>query len=78
MAILSDNVFGLKSLVRQAWACGHRRIAFIHDADRCAAETKALLDVYKRQVPAMSHSGSSLKPVPISRLPFLVRGWYWW
>lgn len=30
MAILSDNVFGLKALVRQAWACGHRRIAFIH------------------------------------------------
>ena len=27
MAILSDNVFGLKALVRQAWACGHRRIA---------------------------------------------------
>ena len=79
MAILSDNVFGLKALVRQAWACGHRRIAFIHgektavtenrvagfyqaceelglkipeayvregiyhDADRCAAETKAHL-----------------------------------
>ena len=81
MAILSDNVFGLKALVRQAWACGHRRIAFIHgektavtenrvagfyqaceelglkipeayvregiyhDADRCAAETKALLEL---------------------------------
>ena len=30
MAILSDNVSGLKALVRQAWACGHRRIAFIH------------------------------------------------
>ena len=80
MAILSDNVSGLKALVRQAWACGHRRIAFIHgektavtenrvagfyqaceelglkipeayvregiyhDADRCAAETKALLE----------------------------------
>ena len=81
MAILSDNVSGLKALVRQAWACGHRRIAFIHgektavtenrvagfyqaceelglkipeayvregiyhDADRCAAETKALLEL---------------------------------
>ena len=81
MAILSDNVFGLKALVRQAWACGHRRIAFIHgektavtenrvagfyqaceelglkipeayvregiyhDVDRCAAETKALLEL---------------------------------
>ena len=87
MAILSDNVFGLKALVhkrtrrRRLWACGHRRIAFIHgektavtenrvagfyqaceelglkipeayvregiyhDADRCAAETKVLLEL---------------------------------
>ena len=30
MAILSDNVAGTKALVQQAWACGHRRIAFIH------------------------------------------------
>ena len=30
MAVLSDNVAGLKALVKQAWACGHRRIAFIH------------------------------------------------
>ena len=81
MAILSDNVAGTKALVQQAWACGHRRIAFIHgektavtenrvagfyqaceelglkipeayvregiyhDADRCAAETKALLEL---------------------------------
>ena len=73
MAILSDNVFGLKALVRQAWACGHRRTAvtenrvagfyqaceelglkipeayvregIYHDADRCAAETKALLEL---------------------------------
>ena len=81
MAILSDNVVGTKALVQQAWACGHRRIAFIHgektavtenrvagfyqaceelglkipeayvregiyhDADRCAAETKALLEL---------------------------------
>ena len=29
MAVLSDNVAGLKALVKQAWACGHRRIAFI-------------------------------------------------
>ena len=84
MAILSDNVSGLKALVRQAWACGHRRIAFIHgektavtenrlagfyqaseelglkvpeeyvregiyhDADRCAAETMALLALPQR------------------------------
>ena len=84
MAILSDNVSGLKALVRQAWACGHRRIAFIHgektavtenrlagfyqaseelglkvpeeyvregiyhDADRCAAETTALLALPQR------------------------------
>ena len=27
MAVLSDNVAGLKALVKQAWACGHRRIA---------------------------------------------------
>ena len=83
MAILSDNVSGLKALVRQAWACG-RRIAFIHgektavtenrlagfyqaseelglkvpeeyvregiyhDADRCAAETMALLALPQR------------------------------
>ena len=23
-------------------------------------------------------AAASLKPVPTSRLPFLVRGWYWW
>ena len=70
MAILSDNVFGLKALVRQAWACGpavtENRVAgfyqaceelglkipeayvregIYHDADRCAAETKALLEL---------------------------------
>ena len=27
---------------------------------------------------AISQRGSSLKPLPISRFPFLVRGWYWW
>ena len=27
--------------------------------------------------PATSHSGSSLKPPPMSALPFLVSGWYW-
>ena len=86
MAVLSDNVAGLKALVRQAWACGHRRIAFIHgektavtenrlagfyqvceelglqvpeeyvrsgvyhDADRCAAETRALLEKLLKMV----------------------------
>ena len=72
MAILSDNVFGLKALVRQAWACGEKtavtenrvagfyqaceelglkipeayvREGIYHDADRCAAETKALLEL---------------------------------
>ena len=28
--------------------------------------------------PAMSHSGSSLKPEPMSLFPRLVSGWYWW
>lgn len=81
MAILSDNVSGMKALVKQAYACGHRRIAFIHgektavtenrltgfyqacdelglkvpeayvrsgvyhDVDRCAEETRALLEL---------------------------------
>ena len=84
MAILSDNISGLRTLVKQAWAYGHRRIAFIHgektavtekrlagfykscdelgievpdayvregvyhDAERCAAETKALLELPQR------------------------------
>jgi hypothetical protein len=30
------------------------------------------------QVERMSQSGSSLKPPPMSALPFLVSGWYWW
>ena len=29
-------------------------------------------------VPEISHSGSSLKPPPMSLLPRLVSGWYWW
>ena len=81
MAILSDNVSGMKALVKQAYACGHRRTAFIHgektavtenrltgfyqacdelglkvpeayvrsgvyhDVDRCAEETRALLEL---------------------------------
>ena len=28
--------------------------------------------------PAMSHSGSSLKPEPMSLFPRFVSGWYWW
>ncbi len=84
MAILSDNVSGLWTLVKRAWAYGHHRIAFIHgektavtekrlagfykscdelgidvpdayvregiyhDAERCAAETKALLELPQR------------------------------
>ena len=40
MAILSDNVFGLKALVRQAWACGHRRIAFIHGEKTAVTENR--------------------------------------
>ncbi len=40
MAILSDNVIGLKALVRQAWACGHRRIAFIHGEKTAVTENR--------------------------------------
>ena len=40
MAILSDNVSGLKALVRQAWACGHRRIAFIHGEKTAVTENR--------------------------------------
>ncbi len=40
MAILSDNVLGLKALVRQAWACGHRRIAFIHGEKTAVTENR--------------------------------------
>lgn len=40
MAILSDNVVGLKALVRQAWACGHRRIAFIHGEKTAVTENR--------------------------------------
>ena len=39
MAILSDNVFGLK--IPEAYV----REGIYHDADRCAAETKALLEL---------------------------------
>lgn len=39
MAVLSDNVAGLKALVKQAWACGHRRIAFIHGEKTSVTET---------------------------------------
>lgn len=46
MAILSDNVSGLKALVRQAWACGHRRIAFIH-GERTAVTENRLAGFYK-------------------------------
>ena len=28
--------------------------------------------------PAISHSGSSLKPEPMSLFPRFVSGWYWW
>ena len=40
MAVLSDNVAGLKALVKQAWACGHRRIAFIHGEKTSVTENR--------------------------------------
>ena len=40
MAILSDNVVGTKALVQQAWACGHRRIAFIHGEKTSVTENR--------------------------------------
>ena len=40
MAILSDNVAGTKALVQQAWACGHRRIAFIHGEKTAVTESR--------------------------------------
>ena len=40
MAILSDNVMGTKALVQQAWACGHRRIAFIHGEKTAVTENR--------------------------------------
>ena len=40
MAILSDNVAGTKALVQQAWACGHRRIAFIHGEKTSVTENR--------------------------------------
>ena len=40
MAILSDNVGGTKALVQQAWACGHRRIAFIHGEKTSVTENR--------------------------------------
>ena len=40
MAILSDNVVGTKALVQQAWACGHRRIAFIHGEKTAVTENR--------------------------------------
>ena len=40
MAILSDNVAGTKALVQQAWACGHRRIAFIHGEKTAVTENR--------------------------------------
>ena len=46
MAILSDNVVGTKALVQQAWACGHRRIAFIH-GERTAVTENRLTGFYR-------------------------------
>ena len=40
LAALSDNVAGLKALVKQAWACGHRRIAFIHGEKTSVTENR--------------------------------------
>ena len=40
MAVLSDNVVGAKALVQQAWACGHRRIAFIHGENTAVTENR--------------------------------------
>ena len=40
MAVLSDNVVGVKALVQQAWACGHRRIAFIHGEKTSVTENR--------------------------------------
>ena len=40
MAILSDNVVGTKALVQQAWACGHRLIAFIHGEKTAVTENR--------------------------------------
>ena len=40
MAILSDNVSGMKALVKQAYACGHRRIAFIHGEKTAVTENR--------------------------------------
>ena len=51
MAILSDNVAGTKALVQQAWACGHRRIAFIHGED--TAVTQNRLTSYYRALEAL-------------------------
>ena len=46
MAILSDNVVGTKALVQQAWACGHRLIAFIH-GEKTAVTENRLAGFYK-------------------------------
>ena len=46
MAVLSDNVAGLKALVKQTWACGHRRIAFIH-GEKTAVTENRLAGFYK-------------------------------
>ena len=46
MAVLSDNVSGLSSLVRYAYANGHRRIAFIH-GERTAVTENRLAGFYK-------------------------------
>ena len=35
-AVMSDNVRGMRDVVRQAYACGHRRIAFLHGAQSSA------------------------------------------
>jgi LacI family transcriptional regulator/LacI family purine nucleotide synthesis repressor len=49
IAIMSDNVKGIEDLVRYIYECGHRRIAFIHGADKSSV-TRARLSSFYRTV----------------------------
>lgn len=40
LAVVSDNVQGMETLVRYAWSCGHRKLAFIHGERTTVTENR--------------------------------------
>lgn len=47
VAIMSDNIKGMKELLTYVYECGHRKIAYIHGADKSAVTKSRLSSFYR-------------------------------